>query len=354
MGSSTRALFNELTSFNIKKGIKKSVSGNFGQGINKESGSISSGRRIRTSSHSSSTSSFSSSSKVGSRKELDRADMDLDWRSTSRLRCSSGSSEESIKTKKRDDKLPNKVNRADRDLNWRNHDDIQSNSFIRSQRGNWRSENQRRQKMSESGTMSRKSLESSSSNDEGSTVNGVNNKQEYTSKNEDPSNLSDVTQRSKPSNKVSNGRSFRDVILNSKESKREKDEASIKHADDNSDAGKENVFSPSPTPSSLSSCSSLNSSPLLSSSSNNLMKGNTGREYNRRSRKTKNKSHQSQTKNFPKKSNENLTSNDTLTGRHEKIDNVPIGMMQESGISTNTLVVDTASFESVTSRNNKI
>lgn len=149
--TSTRALFNELTSFNIKKGIKKSVSGNFGQGINKESVSISSGRRIRTSSHSSSTSSFSSSSKVGSRKELDRADMDLDWRSTSRLRCSSGSSEESIKTKKSDDKLPNKVNRADRDLNWRNHDDIQSNSFIRSQRGNWRSENQRRHKMSESG-----------------------------------------------------------------------------------------------------------------------------------------------------------------------------------------------------------
>ena len=203
------------------------------------------------------------------------------------------------------------------------------------------------------GTMSRKSLESSSSNDEGTSVNGVNNKHEYTSKNEEPSSSSDVIHRSKPSNKVSNGRSFRDVILNSMESEREKDEASIKQADDSSDAGKENVFSPSPTPSSLSSCSSLNSSPLLSSSGNNLMKGNTGREYNRRSRKTKNKTHQSLTNNIRKKSNENLTSNDTLTGRHEKIDNVPIGMIQESGISNNTIVVDTAGFESVTSKNNK-
>ena len=149
--TSTRALFNELTSFNIKKGIKKSASGNFGEGINKDSASISSGRRIRTSSHSSNTSSFSSSSKIGSRKELDRADMDLDWRSTSRLRCSSGSSEDSIKSKKSNDKLPSQVNRADRDLNWRNHDDIKSNSFTANPRGNWRNEHQRRPKKSESG-----------------------------------------------------------------------------------------------------------------------------------------------------------------------------------------------------------
>ena len=150
--TSTRALFNELTSFNIKKGIMKSASGNFGQGINNDSGSNSTGaRRIRTSSHSSNTSSFSSSSKIGSRKELDRADLDLDWRSTSRLRCSSGSSEDSIKSKTSDDKLSNNVNRADRDLNWRNHDDIKSNSFIPSQRGNWRNGNQRRQRKSESG-----------------------------------------------------------------------------------------------------------------------------------------------------------------------------------------------------------
>ena len=149
--TSTRALFNELASFDIKKGIKKSSSGNFVQGINKEIGSVGSGRRIRTSSHSSNTSSFSSNSKVGSRKELERADMDLDWRSASRLRCSSGSSEESTKSKKSDDKLANNMNRADRDLNWRNHDDIQSNSFIPGQRGSWRSENPRKQKNSELG-----------------------------------------------------------------------------------------------------------------------------------------------------------------------------------------------------------
>ena len=149
--TSTRAIFNELTSFNVKKGIKKSASGNFGEGINKDSASVSSGRRIRTSSHSSNTSSFSSSSKIGSRKELDRADMDLDWRSTSRLRCSSGSSEDSIKSRKSNDKLPSQVNRADRDLNWRNHDDIQSNSFVPGQRGSWRSETPRKQKSSELG-----------------------------------------------------------------------------------------------------------------------------------------------------------------------------------------------------------
>ena len=57
------------------------------------------------------------------------------------------------------------------------------------------------------------------------------------------------------SNKVSNGRSFRDVILNSKESEKEKIEANAKH-DESSDVAKEEVFSPSPTPSSLSSCSS--------------------------------------------------------------------------------------------------
>ena len=153
--TSTRALFNELASYDIKKGIKKSSSAKFVQGINKETGSISNERRIRTSSHSSNTSSFSSSSKVGSRKELDRADMDLDWRSTSRLRCSSGSSEESIESKKSDGKLSINMNRADRDLNWRNHDDIQSNSFVPGQRGSWRSENPRKQKSSELGKNSK-------------------------------------------------------------------------------------------------------------------------------------------------------------------------------------------------------
>lgn len=148
--NSTRALFSELTYLDVEKGIKKSPSGNL-VNCNKEVSYNGSVRRIRTSSHSSNTSSFSTSSKVGSRKELDRADMDLDWRSSSRLRCSSGSSEESIKSKKSDDRVPVRIHRADRDLNWRNHDDILSNSpntFISSQRSNWRSKNAKQNKNS--------------------------------------------------------------------------------------------------------------------------------------------------------------------------------------------------------------
>ena len=77
--------------------------------------------------------------------------MDLDWRSSSRLRCSSGSSEESTKSKKSDDRVPVRLHRADRDLNWRNHDDILSNSpntFISSQKCNWRSKNSKQNKNS--------------------------------------------------------------------------------------------------------------------------------------------------------------------------------------------------------------
>ena len=148
--NSTRALFGELTYLDVEKGIKKSSSGNL-VNCNNDVSSNGSVRRIRTSSHSSNTSSFSTGSKVGSRKELDRADMDLDWRSSSRLRCSSGSSEESNKSKKSDDRVPVRIHRADRDLNWRNHGDILSNtpnSFISSQRPNWRSKNTNQKKSS--------------------------------------------------------------------------------------------------------------------------------------------------------------------------------------------------------------
>ena len=140
--NSTRALFSELAYLDVEKGIKKSSSGNL-VNCNKDASSHGSIRRIRTSSHSSNTSSFSTGSKVGSRKELDRADMDLDWRSSSRLRCSSGSSEESTKSKKIDDRLPIRIHRADRDLNWRNHDDMSNSSklFLSSPASNWRSKN---------------------------------------------------------------------------------------------------------------------------------------------------------------------------------------------------------------------
>ena len=135
--SSTRVLFGELTSLDIEAGIRKSASINFGKCDKYCDSKTSTGRRVRTSSHCSNTSSFSVGSKNGSRKELDRADMDLDWRSSSRLRFSSGSSEEegSHSKKGSDDKLHSMLNRADRDMNWRNHD---SQSCGSSRIPNWR------------------------------------------------------------------------------------------------------------------------------------------------------------------------------------------------------------------------
>ena len=139
--NSPRVLFNELTSLPIQKGIKKSASTNLSD-CSIEISPNRNGRRIRTSSHSSNTSSFSTSSKVGSRIELDRADMDLDWRSSPRLRCSSGSSEESIKSKKGDEQPL----RSDRDFNWRKHD--QPNSFSSSSQLNWRIKNEQKKGVS--------------------------------------------------------------------------------------------------------------------------------------------------------------------------------------------------------------
>lgn len=147
------------------------------------------------------------------------------------------------------------------------------------------------------------------------------------------------------------GRSFRDVILNSKESDNEKFGVETKF-DDSADVAKENTTSPSPTPSSLSSCSSLNSSPLLASSSHNSLKGANGRETNRR-RKTKNKTQHSLIKNGTKTSDENLASNDIVNGRQQQIDNVPTEIERDRERNDNSLNLGSVAFESIPSKNNK-
>ena len=151
--NSPRNTFNGLSPFQLQKGIAKSTSGNVAN-CSKVGGLSSSNRRIRTSSYNSSTSSFSASSKVGSRKELDRADLDLDWRSASRLRSSSGSSEESNRTKKGDERAAYQLDRADLDHNWRNHADLLNSPTpsLSSQLSNWRSKEARNRHGSPLGT----------------------------------------------------------------------------------------------------------------------------------------------------------------------------------------------------------
>ena len=146
------------------------------------------------------------------------------------------------------------------------------------------------------------------------------------------------------------GRSFRDAILSSKESENKTFGVKTKF-EDSADVAKEDTSCPSPTPSSLSSCSSLNASPLLASSSHNSLKGANGRETNRR-RKTKNKAQHSLIKNGTKTSDENLTSNDIVNGRQEQIDNVPTEIERER--NDNSLNLGSVAFESIPSKNNKI
>ena len=162
----------------------------------------------------------------------------------------------------------------------------------------------------------------------------------------------DIVQKPKVSNKVLSGRTFRDVILSSKESENEKFGVEA-NFDDFSDVAKENTSSPSPTPSSLSSCSSLNSSPLPASSSLNSLKGTNGRETNRR-RKTKNKTQQSLIKNGTKISDENRKSHDNLNGRQEQIDNVPSEMRRDRERNDNSFDLGSAAFENLPSKNNKL
>lgn len=133
--------------FHLEKGIENPTSFSVGS-CSKVGEPNGCNRRTRTSSYNSNSSGFSVGSKVGSRKELDRADLDFDWRSSSRLRSNSGSSEES-KIKKSDDKAVVQVHRADQDLNWRDHDDPLSNSTapLSSQISNWSSKKARRNKL---------------------------------------------------------------------------------------------------------------------------------------------------------------------------------------------------------------
>ena len=159
----------------------------------------------------------------------------------------------------------------------------------------------------------------------------------------------DINQKPRTFNKVLNGRTFRDVIVNAKESKVEQDEVNSKH-DESSDAAKEEMFSPSPTPSSLSSCSSSNSSPLLACSTHNLMRGNHGRESYKR-RKAKNKTQQSHAKRYPKGLDENLISNGTLG--QQNVDNAPSIVTKKTGTNRDSLSVDSDAFDSVTSKDNK-
>lgn len=229
--------------------------------------------------------------------------------------------------------------------------------------------------------MSRKSLDSSSSNDEGSRAN-CNNKDVSGVEKRSTSTLdemstsaaslnhvknvtakylnikkadnsakieNDVSQKAKTSNKVLNGRTFRDVIVNAKGSKREKDKATSKH-DDSSDTAKEEIFSPSPTPSSLSSCSSSNSSPLITCSTHNLLRGNHGRESYKR-RKTRNKTQQSLTKRYPKGMDENLVPN--VNSGQENIDNAPTTVTKKNGTNRDSLIVDSDTFDNVTSKDDK-
>ena len=70
--------------------------------------------------------------KHSKRIELDRADLDFDWRSSSRLSSGSVSGKDEAKAKKSDDKTNVEVYRADQDLNWRDHDDPRSNSPVSS------------------------------------------------------------------------------------------------------------------------------------------------------------------------------------------------------------------------------
>ena len=148
------------------------------------------------------------------------------------------------------------------------------------------------------------------------------------------------------------GRSFRDAILSSKESENKTFGVKTKF-EDSADVAKEDTSCPSPTPSSLSSCSSLNSSPLLASSSHNSLKGANGRETNRR-RKTKNKTQHSLIKNGTKTSHENLTSNDIVNGRQEQIDNVPTEIERDRERNDNSLNLGSVAFESIPSKNSKL
>ena len=148
------------------------------------------------------------------------------------------------------------------------------------------------------------------------------------------------------------GRSFRDAILSSKESENKTFGVKTKF-EDSAGVAKEDTSCPSPTPSSLSSCSSLNASPLLASSSHNSLKGANGRETNRR-RKTKNKAQHSLIKNGTKTSDENLTSNDIVNGRQEQIDNVPTEIERERERNDNSLNLGSIAFESIPSKNSKL
>ena len=118
---------------------KISISGDLGHG-SKIGLANDSDKRLRRSSYSSNGSYRGLNAR--SRQELDRADLDLDWRSASRLRNSSGSSEENNKSVVYDDKMTLiKLHRADRDLNWRNHEDpplVSTTSSSPSEQDNWR------------------------------------------------------------------------------------------------------------------------------------------------------------------------------------------------------------------------